>query len=106
MTEDGIKPVRCRGCFRQFERLGTRGVVGGGHSPLIFFNNPGAAADAERRAQANLKRMLDEAIEAVPCPGCGRIHGDRLAAQIQPRLIKGSRRGGLSLTTLLVPTIC
>jgi hypothetical protein len=44
--------------------------TGGGHAPF-FMGNAGAEEEARRRARANLKRALDEAVEPVHCPGCG-----------------------------------
>ena len=49
----------------------------GGHSPFHLSNTAAAAkAKAQERANANLKRALDEAIEPVHCPRCGIYQPD------------------------------
>lgn len=69
------KRETCVGCSCSFEYKITRVAQGGGHSGF-YLNNRGAAASAKTRAQANLVRALDEAIEPVSCPTCGIYQPD------------------------------
>jgi hypothetical protein len=66
---------RCVGCSCLFEYEITCEATGGGHSPF-FLNNAGAAANAQKRAHANLNRALNETIEPVHCPTCGIFQPD------------------------------
>ena len=66
---------KCVGCSCVFEYVIQREAAGGGHSGF-FLNNAGAAANAKMRAQANLERALNEAIEPVHCPACGIFQPD------------------------------
>lgn len=69
------KREQCVGCSGVFEYVITRVAQGGGHSGF-YLNNRGAAESAKTRAQANLIRALDEAIEPVSCPTCGIYQPD------------------------------
>ena len=73
------KRKTCVGCSCSFEYTITRVAQGGGHSGF-YLNNRGAAESAKKRAQANLVRALDEAIEPVPCPTCGIYQPDMVQA--------------------------
>jgi hypothetical protein len=73
------KRETCVGCSCNFEYKITRVAQGGGHSGF-YLNNRGAAESAKTRAQANLVRTLDEAIEPVSCPTCGIYQPDMVQA--------------------------
>lgn len=70
---------RCAGCSRVFEYVIKRTAAGGGHS-AFWLNNAGAAVSADTRARSNLQRMLNEAVEPVPCPTCGIFQPNMVAA--------------------------
>lgn len=73
------KRETCVGCSCSFEYKITRVAQGGGHSGF-FLNNRGAAESAKKRAQANLVRVLEEAVEPVSCPTCGIYQPDMVQA--------------------------
>ena len=69
-TGSATKLVHCEGCSYRFEYKLTRDVEGGAHSSFGL-NNAGAARTAQKRAQINLMKTLEEAVDPVECPKCG-----------------------------------
>jgi hypothetical protein len=70
ISSSATKTVRCVGCSYVFKYEIVRKAYGRGDSPF-YLSNATAAANAEKRARANLSRALSEGIEPIPCPACG-----------------------------------
>ena len=83
VTGSATKHVRCAACATEFEYVVVREGRGGGHAPLMIFNNTSASEAAASRARADLRARLENAIEAVHCPCCGIY---------QPNMVDALRR--------------
>ena len=70
-----IKHVTCEQCQLPYVYVATRRASGRGSS-LLFMDNSGAQERAQDRAGAALKKLLDQAVEPVPCLGCGWMQQD------------------------------
>jgi hypothetical protein len=69
------KRIRCVGCSHVFEYEITREGFGRGDSPFNL-SNAEAAANARKRAQADLSQALSEGIEPIHCTSCGIFQPD------------------------------
>jgi hypothetical protein len=91
------KRVRCVGCSHVFDYEITREAFGRGDSPFNLSNTE-AAENARKRARANLRQALDEAIEPIHCVSCGifqpdmvRVLRDRYGKHLNPNKYASER---------------
>jgi uncharacterized protein (DUF697 family) len=67
-----VKQVTCEGCRLEYVYMVERTGSGEGTS-VLFLDNEGAAGRAEQAAVREVEQKLAEAVDVVPCPGCGRV---------------------------------
>ena len=67
-----LKAVSCEECGREYVYVLRRSASGMGSSPL-FLDDHGARSRASGQAQALLRHRLQQGIDVVPCPACGRV---------------------------------
>ncbi len=76
-------PVLCEHCGSMFGYLTTRKAEGAGSS-LLWLDNEGAAARAQKAATHSLHQKFKKANDPVPCPRC---------VKYQAKMARGLRRG-------------
>lgn len=75
----------CETCRLEFVYTVERTGVGSGSS-LLFLDNAGARNRAGARANQNLEKALQQAVDAVACPQCGWFQAEMIAAEKSKRL--------------------
>lgn len=71
------KTVSCEHCPKDYAYKVTREATGTGRS-VLFLDNDGAKERAQQDVEASIARTLNDAIEAVWCPGCGNYQTNML----------------------------
>jgi len=73
-----LKEATCELCGTRYTyRIERTGV---GRSVNVMFLNPGAERAAEKRADDDLARKLEKAVDPVACPTCGWFQADMVEA--------------------------
>jgi hypothetical protein len=92
VTGTVFKTVRCEKCQTEYAYPVTRTASDRG-TGFLFLDDKGAMGRAEGGAKEALRRELDNAIEAVPCPGCGWYQATMIPL-LQSRVCASLRSGG------------
>ena len=66
------KAVECEACDRPYTYVLTREATGTDKS-LFSWSDAAATRKAHANARKNLDRLLDEGVDAAPCPHCGWV---------------------------------
>jgi hypothetical protein len=98
------KVVKCEQCGKEYVYQVWRHGQGEAFNAL-FLDEEAAKRLAAQRANHELQTALREAIEIVPCPGCGWIQDNMKSLAQQRHLRRVKIAGAVVLSFLIVPIV-